>query len=181
MNTLGKSNSSTATLLIVEDETDLREILVEILRPIAAQILVAGDGIEALDLIKSHSIDTVLSDISMPRMNGLRLLAEIRHLSLEIPFVVLSAFGDLENTREALRLNATDFIDKPCDRKSLLEVISKSLELGVALRQIETELTKTMESSVLPADELIRRREAKRCVLMMRASRSIYLKQCGNR
>jgi YesN/AraC family two-component response regulator len=173
-----ESTLNSATLLIVEDEPDLREILAEILRPIAGQILLAGDGVEALEFVKSLSIDAVLSDINMPKMNGLQLLAEMRHLSLETPFVVLSAFGELENTREALRLNATDFIDKPCDRKNLREVVSKALELGVALRSIEADLAKMMESSVLPADELIRRREAKRCIQIMRASQSIYLKQC---
>ncbi len=113
-------------------------------------------------------------------MSGLQLLGEVRHLSLEVPFVVLTAYADKVNMLEALRLNATDFLEKPFDRLALLDVMGRALKLGVALREVERTLDSLYSGSTLPPDELIRQREMRRGLAMMKIEHSIYVRSRAN-
>ncbi|MFN7262566.1 MAG: response regulator, partial [Pseudobdellovibrionaceae bacterium] len=109
-------------ILIVEDEVDLREILASLLEEHADQVLQAGDGVEALEIIKNNRVHAILTDINMPKKTGLQFLAEIRKAGIEIPVVIMSGYGDRVNTIEALRLGALDFFDKPVRETVLVEV-----------------------------------------------------------
>lgn len=162
-------------LLVVDDEPDLREILGMMLEPIAAQVRVAPDGREALRLLESERIDAVLSDINMPGMSGLELLAQARAGGFSTPFVMLTAFGDRENMREALRLGATDFLDKPFGHETLLETVGKALALGVAARKVDEELDSVIEAPEMAPEQSERLREIKRAILLLRAEREIYM------
>jgi DNA-binding NtrC family response regulator len=130
-------NFSDATLLIVDDEAFLREVLSARLKNFGAKILTAENGQSALDILKSQPVDAVLTDIDMPVMNGLELLARMRELGLMTPVVILTGVGDQANTLTALRLGATDLLDKPFDSEEILEVMSKALKIGVAARALE--------------------------------------------
>ncbi len=122
-------------LLIAEDEVDLLEILVEMLAPYCAEIYTTSNGKEALEIFnKNPSIDAILSDINMPIMTGFQLLAKLRETGSVIPFVTLTAYGDQENMRESIRLNATDFLTKPFERKELTETVNKVLNYGMQLK-----------------------------------------------
>jgi DNA-binding NtrC family response regulator len=128
------------TVLVIEDEPELREILELILLALPVQVVMASDGRQALEIVNRQQVTAIVSDINMPKMDGLQLLKEIRNLGLDTPFVFVSAYGDKENYLEALRLGATDFIEKPFDNTELLRSVKDAINLGRALESIENEL-----------------------------------------
>lgn len=163
--------SKMGNLLIVEDEPDIREILSELLEPHAAQIQTANNGREALDLIKKGGIHAIMSDINMPIMNGFLLLTEVRTMSLLTPFVIVTAFGDKQNLLEAVRLNATDFLEKPFKTEEVIRVMKQALEFGIKLEELEKDLDQTFDSLPLPADEILKKKQLKRVIFGMKYGR----------
>ena len=125
----------TATILVVDDEPDL-ELLVSHkfrrqIRDGKFSFLFAGDGEQALSELKeTPEVDVVLSDINMPRMDGLTLLREIRGNALNdaLRSVIVSAYGDATNIETAMNLGAFDFITKPIEFDSLHVTIDRALE-----------------------------------------------------
>jgi DNA-binding NtrC family response regulator len=95
----------------------------------------AASASEALEQVRSHDPDVVLSDLKMPGMDGLELLREIRARFPEIPVVLLTAHGTVETAVEAMKLGAHDFLTKPFDRDRVLEVVGKALAQGERSRR----------------------------------------------
>ncbi|MBY5570094.1 response regulator [Rhizobium leguminosarum] len=111
------------TVLCIEDEVEIRNLLVEELSEAGYKTLEASNGAEGLEMILSKWPDIVISDISMPVMDGHQLLAEIQinHPELSnIPFILLTALTDRENTLVGLRGGAADYLTKPLDFDLLL-------------------------------------------------------------
>lgn len=125
--------SQLGLLLIVEDDDDFREVLVNYLTG-CCEIEVAANGLEASQLIENKVYDAILSDIKMPKMNGLQLLEWLRNKNYKTPFVVLTGFGDKQLALQALSLGAYQFLDKPPQEEELKETIIKALELGQQFR-----------------------------------------------
>lgn len=117
-------------LLIVEDDADIRSLLNHFLKEFVDEIIEAENGTQALQHIKEQEFDTILSDIEMPQMNGLKLLAHVRSLGQMTPFVVLTAHGDHSRALEALSLGAFDFISKDSKRKFVIESVCAALKFG---------------------------------------------------
>lgn len=115
------------TILCIDDETDIRELLVEELEEAGFKTLQAANGREGLDVILTKWPDIVICDISMPVMNGHELLAELQlnypELS-NIMFIMLTALTDRENTIDALRAGVDDYLTKPVDLDVLLAKIN---------------------------------------------------------
>ena len=163
------------TLLIAEDEIELRDVLVELLQPIADEIQVAGNGQEALQMVLTGQIDAVLTDIKMPVLTGLQFLAEIRSRFIQTPVIVLTGQGDFANVQEALRLDATDFAEKPAEKGYLTSAVSKALVYGLALREIESDIEAIYAESKLPADQIAKLKKIKRITLGMKLGFSTYI------
>lgn len=119
-------------LLIVDDEPDLRDVLAYVLADSVKTVQMASNGKEALPIIKTGKIDVVLSDINMPEMNGLELLAEVRRQGLDTPFVFLTAYGDAEKRAEAQRLGASDFLEKPFKKPHVIAAMQKAFDQSKA-------------------------------------------------
>lgn len=114
------------TILCVEDETDIRSLLVEEMTEAGFSTLEASNGKEALDLIIAKWPDIVICDITMPEMDGHQLFAEIQmnHEQLSnIPFIFLTALSDKENMVTALKAGAADYLTKPVDFDLLMAKI----------------------------------------------------------
>lgn len=114
------------TILCVEDEIDIRSLLVEEISEAGFSTLEAGNGKEALALIISKWPDIVVCDITMPEMDGHQLFAEIQmnHEQLSnIPFIFLTALSDKENMVTALKAGAADYLTKPVDFDLLMAKI----------------------------------------------------------
>ena len=108
----------TATILVVDDEPDLEALILQKFRRQVREGLVsfmfARDGLEALQSLEAHpQVDLVVSDINMPRMDGLSLLARLQESEDKKSTIVVSAYGDMSNIRTAMNRGAFDFLTKP--------------------------------------------------------------------
>jgi len=114
------SNECRKTILVVDDEPDIRLMLEDYLMD-EYTVLTARDGVEALEIIaeKQDGIDLVITDIRMPRMDGMSLLREIKTNYPEIGVMVISAYGDIRTAVEAIRKGAYDYIPKHCRNLSM--------------------------------------------------------------
>jgi class 3 adenylate cyclase len=131
-----------AKILVVDDEPDL-EILVSHkfrrqIRERDMSFLFAGDGEEALAVLDGEDgVDVVLSDINMPRMDGLTLLKHLKERHDDLRAVVVSAYGDMSNIRSAMNLGAFDFVTKPIEFDDLEVTINKTMEDLNRLREAQ--------------------------------------------
>jgi len=123
---------TTTKILVVDDEPDLESLIrLKFRRQIRSghfEFFNAGDGIEALEMLeKVPGVDIVLTDINMPRMDGLSLLAKIKEMEGLLKAVVVTAYGDMENIRTAMNRGAFDFLTKPIDLGDLEITINKAM------------------------------------------------------
>lgn len=125
------------TLLFVEDEEMLREQLLKFLQRRFKKVLVAENGAQGLMLYQQHTPDLILTDIQMPKMTGLEMVAEIREIDKITPIVILTAFSDVENLKKAIELKVDRFISKPAKREELEEVLKKATEIVLHKRKIK--------------------------------------------
>jgi two-component system chemotaxis response regulator CheY len=125
-------------VLVVDDSAAIRKILQRVLRQTGMAIrtiLEAGDGQEALDLLKSSNVDLVLTDINMPKMDGLQMLAAMKSNPdwRNIPVVMITTEGGESKVGEAVRLGATGYVRKPFTADQIKEKLSGILETAQAL------------------------------------------------
>lgn len=155
-------------ILVVDDEPELREVIAEILRELNAEVITATNGLEALEILRARPVDAVLSDIDMPVLNGLELLRETKRLGIELPFVFVTAFGEKGNVLTALRLGAIDFIEKPFRNETVVDVMARALELGLALREVQIEVDGLFQQAPLPLEELVRLKNMRKAAVLMK-------------
>lgn len=116
-------------ILVIDDEKNLRESLVELIESENYVADSAGDGAEGLLKIRANDYACILLDIKMPRMDGLQLLTKLREEDLtKTPIIVISAFGESEQTIEAMRLGAFDYLTKPLDIDEVTETVKHAVE-----------------------------------------------------
>lgn len=133
-----------SSLLIVDDEQQLRSIMVENLEPLGVTISSARDGSEALDVIRQSRFDAVLCDVRMPGLDGISLLRKVREDGLDTPFVFMTGFADTEQMRMAIRLGAIDFLEKPWQTADLMSAIMRALEIGRTSKRMETKIQNSL-------------------------------------
>ena len=102
------------TVLIVEDEVRLRELLVDVVPDMGYAATGARSGEEALRLMEAETREIVLLDLNLPAMDGLTFFETIRHRWPQTQVIVLTGFGDLDAARRAIHLDVVDFLTKPC-------------------------------------------------------------------
>lgn len=116
-------------VLVVDDDSDLRETIVFDLTRKGCNVFEAENGTMALPIVQSSKIDIVISDVRMPNGDGVSLLKEIKKNNARIPVVLLATgFADLTES-EALQMGAFCLLDKPMDRKRMLVLLEKSASL----------------------------------------------------
>lgn len=156
-------------ILVVDDEPDVeRMVRMRMRREIRSkryEFVFAGNGVEALDrLAECQDIDMVLSDINMPKMDGLTLLGQITTVDPNVRAVIVSAYGDMRNIRTAMNRGAFDFITKPIDFDDLRVTIERTERNLVMWREAlasrdklvalenELRLARQMQRSILPTE-----------------------------
>jgi len=112
-------------VLFVEDEESIRVSLKETIGDEFQSFITAYDGLDGLEKFSNTQFDLIISDISMPKMSGLEMIAEIKKISREIPIILLSAYSDKEKLLQAIDIGITKYLIKPIDPEELLETISK--------------------------------------------------------
>lgn len=130
-----------ATILFVDDEPDLEALVLQKfrrqIRDGEVTIMFARDGIEALaSLEQNPQVDMVVSDINMPRMDGLSLLAKLQEAEDKKSTIIVSAYGDMSNIRTAMNRGAFDFLTKPIDFADLETTIQKTIRHVEMLRDV---------------------------------------------
>ena len=116
-------------ILAVDDEPNMRRLLEISLRQAGYQPLSAANGRDALDILKAEQVDLVVSDLHMPGMSGLELLKQIRDDNEAIPFIMVTAQGEIKTAIEAMKLGAADYILRPFDLEVLEVAIAKALDV----------------------------------------------------
>jgi len=132
----------TATILVVDDEPDLEELILQKFRRQIREgrlaFKFARDGLEALQsLEQSPDVDLVVSDINMPRMDGLSLLQKLQEADDKKSTIIVSAYGDMSNIRTAMNRGAFDFLTKPIDFADLEATIDKTLRHVEMIRECQ--------------------------------------------
>ncbi|HEU6395963.1 TPA: response regulator transcription factor [Streptococcus pneumoniae] len=108
------------TILLVDDEVEITDIHQRYLIQAGYQVLVAHDGLEALELFKKKPIDLIITDVMMPWMDGYDLISEVQYLSPEQPFLFITAKTSEQDKIYGLSLGADDFIAKPFSPRELV-------------------------------------------------------------
>jgi two-component system chemotaxis response regulator CheY len=114
-------------ILIVDDAEFLRARISKMLRADSYEVLEAGNGVEAVETYKTNGPDVVLMDVSMPGMDGLTALKQIRAYDPQAKIVILTALGQESMALEAVRAGARDMVIKPIDRERVLISLKKIL------------------------------------------------------
>ena len=124
-------------IVIVDDEQDFARGLVRLVAGhfAGAQVEAALSGKEALRLLAQGPVQLIITDLRMPEMNGMQLLAEALKIQPDLSMVVLSAYGTIETAVEALRTGAYDFLTKPIEPEQLFRVVAKGLERSRLLEE----------------------------------------------
>ncbi|UBZ14833.1 sigma-54 dependent transcriptional regulator [Flagellimonas marinaquae] len=137
-------------ILVIEDESAIRRVLVKILAEEndSYNVVEAEDGLAGIDVIKKEDFDLVLCDIKMPKMDGVEVLEAAKKIKPEIPFIMISGHGDLDTAVNTMRLGAYDYISKPPDLNRLLTTVRNALdrkELAVENKVLKKKISKNYE------------------------------------
>lgn len=119
-----------AQVLVADDEVLVRDLLSRFLTGRGLQVREAGDGQEALRLFRDNHFDLVLSDVRMPGLDGLGLLAAIKEINPRVPVVLISGYGDVDTVVRALKAGAENFLAKPLSMDVLGKVVDQALALA---------------------------------------------------
>jgi signal transduction histidine kinase len=147
---MGKNQIS---ILIVDDEEDIRDVLEIALKDVGYQVFLAENGEKAFGVFKSKQPDIVITDIKMPVMDGIELLRQIKRENLETEVLMITGHGDMDLTIRSLKNDATDFITKPVNVDILEIAIEKAVEKIIA-RQKLMEYTQKLELLILEKSKL---------------------------
>jgi two-component system, NtrC family, response regulator AtoC len=115
-------------VLIVDDEVNLRKILSAQLSRDGYDVLTAEDGERGLQLLGEHHIDLVITDLKMPKVDGMTLLKRALEEDPELPVVLITAHGTIDTAVEALKSGAFDFVTKPFDKDEVRQIVAKALK-----------------------------------------------------
>ncbi len=155
------------TILVVDDEPDLETLIRQRfrrrIRKKELSFVFARDGVQALTALDERpEIELIMTDINMPRMDGLTLLNELKEVRPRVRAVVVSAYGDMRNIRTAMNRGAFDFVTKPIDFRDLEVTINKTIRHVVLMREAlhhraqlialheELRVARSMQMSILP-------------------------------
>ena len=115
------------TILIVDDEPNITEVLEIALRDEEMDVFKSASGRQALDVLREKDVDLVISDIRMPDLSGVELLREAKQIAPDVGFIMITAFASTETAIEALQHGAYDYIIKPFRMEELRSIVRRAL------------------------------------------------------
>jgi DNA-binding NtrC family response regulator len=126
-----------ARICVIDDKELIRDSLQETLGREDHTVTAFGDPVEALDAVKGGTFDLALSDLKMPRMDGITLIREMRAANCDTPVIVMTAYGTVASAVEAMKLGACDYIQKPFDADAIAVVVDRVLQHSRLARENE--------------------------------------------
>jgi len=131
------TDSFIGTILVVDDDEDIRAVLRDRLDSLHYQVFEAACGRDALALLEQQNVQMVLLDVVMPDMDGLTVLGEIRKRGLDVTVIMITAYATIERAVQAMKHGAYDFIPKPFEPDHITLIVGKALERQTLKRGIE--------------------------------------------
>ena len=119
-------------VLVVDDEASIRDLLTKTLALAEYDVETAGDGSAALGLLRESNYDLLIADLSMPGMDGLTLIRQVRHLRSDLPIIIITGFSSESSAIEAVNLDVTSYLLKPFGVPDVLAAARKALGAAVA-------------------------------------------------
>ncbi len=143
----------TITALYVEDEEQIKNIVSSLFGNLFARIIVAADGKDGLDQFNQHKdeIDIIITDINMPKMNGLEMCEEIRKINTSVPIIITTAHNDKDFLHRAIKVGISDFVTKPMNMEVLLNSLKKNIEPILLQRKLDKQLEQHQEERLKTA------------------------------
>ncbi|MGA6993244.1 MAG: sigma-54 dependent transcriptional regulator [Candidatus Deferrimicrobiaceae bacterium] len=132
------------SVLVIDDETNIRKTLEGVLSDDGYHVIQAGDGTQGLEVLSRSFVDAVLLDVWMPGMDGIETLKKIREAYPIVPVIMISGHGTIDTAVKAVKMGAFDFIEKPISLTKLLITLSRAIEQG-QLRWENVELKERVE------------------------------------
>jgi DNA-binding NtrC family response regulator len=119
--------ASTKTLLIADDEPNIRRVLQAIFQKDGYEVHVAENGVRALEVAAAHPVDVLITDLIMPDMNGVELLQKIKQNHVGVVAVMITAYATIKTCVDAMRYGASDYITKPFDMDEIRAVVKRAV------------------------------------------------------
>ncbi len=119
-----------ANVLLVEDEERMRQVILMQLSDLDLHIHEAVDGEQAIEIFENETIHLVITDLKLPKVNGMDVLKNIKEKDPEIPVVVITAYGSIENAVKAIQHGAFDYVTKPFKEEKLREIVKRALQIS---------------------------------------------------
>jgi DNA-binding NtrC family response regulator len=163
------------TILIADDDGDIRDILTDMLASLGARIVTTADGPGCLTHADAEAPDLILLDIEMPMLNGLDVLKELRRRGNNAAVIMITAYGTIERAVEAMKQGAYDFITKPFDLDHIALTVEKALERERLKRGLEQFAEEVGKRYRLVGGESPKMREAIETARKAAASKSTVL------
>ncbi len=132
-----------AKILIADNEQNICKVLAATLRREGYDVVTASDGDEAIGLISSGTIQVVVTDLKMPKVDGLEVLRYVQKTFPHLPVIIITAHGTVDNAVQALKSGAFDYITKPFEKSDLIQIITKA---------VKTESLSQKDFATIPAD-----------------------------
>ena len=122
-------------VLIVEDDNAMAQMCAKLIRRHGHTVLIASSGQDALAMVReAGDIDVVISDVQMPHMNGVQLLARLHEIDATLPIILMTGYAHLLNPSQALALGAADYIMKPFEPETLIGSLERAMCLRDAIQ-----------------------------------------------
>jgi two-component system, NtrC family, response regulator AtoC len=126
---------SNQTILVVDDEVKMRRLLEIMLTQMGYDVLQAADGIEALALLANQMVDLIITDLQMPRLDGIELLRRVREQNNEVAVIVVTAYGTVKTAVDAMKYGASDYIVRPFELEAVEAAVQRALKLSKVTRE----------------------------------------------
>ncbi len=148
------------TVLVVDDEPSNLTSIEKIFQKDGMRVMTAQSAREALDQLRQHRVDVVLTDLMMPAVSGLELLRAIKQISPDVEVVMMTAYGTVETAVQAMREGAYDFVEKPLKRMTIVKSVRKAAErrsLTLENRELKQELSVLTGRDIVGSSPALRR------------------------
>ncbi|HKJ85380.1 MAG TPA: sigma-54 dependent transcriptional regulator [Spirochaetia bacterium] len=139
-----------SSVLVIDDEAGIRDVLKEILVDEGYEVYTGEDGIEGLQIVKSERVDLVILDVWLPNMGGIDVLKELKALRPELEVIVISGHGNIDLAVKAVKLGAFDFLEKPLSLDRVTTITKNALQMEELRRE-----NRVLKNRLVNSDEMI--------------------------
>ena len=143
------TNITKQHIFFVDDEPKVLKMVGRTLEQVGLKASCFASGAECLQQLRSRTCDLLITDVKMPEMDGIELLTKAKHIIPSLPVLVVTGYGDIPMAVKALKLGASDFIEKPLDRRSFLSAVESVLKRNAQPHRLVGKVLTKTEMEVL--------------------------------